>query len=201
MRRPLRSDGGQSLLEFALVTPLILLLTLGVVEASYAILDQHVVTKLTREGSNLISRDTTLADAVTAMKNMSNRPVNFDNGSSKVIFTVIKNVATVGASNYNHDVVFQRYEYGSLARTSALQYSGGSFGSAPNFEANNSDNDTSLQVTNLPPNLTTLGGMLYVTEIYTRHALITPLQPLTNLLCGNCGGFTMPNTLYSIAYF
>jgi Flp pilus assembly protein TadG len=192
MRRLLRPEGGQSLLEFALVTPLILMLALGVVEASYAVLDQHVVTKLTREGSNLISRDTSLADAVTAMKNMSNRPVNFDNGSSKVIFSVIKNVATVGASNYNHDVIFQRYEYGTLARSSALQFSGGSFGSAPNFEANNSDNDTSLQVTNLPPNLTTLGGLLYVTEIYTRHTLLTPLNNL---------GVTMPDTLYSIAYF
>jgi hypothetical protein len=201
MKRLLRSEEGQSLLEFALVTPLILLLTLGVVEASYAVLDQHVVTKLTREGSNLISRDTSLADAVTAMKNMSNRPVNFDNGSSKIIFSVIKRVATVGASNYNRDVIFQRYEYGTLAKSSALQFSGGSFGAAPNYEANNSDGDTGLQVTNLPPNLTTLGGLLYVTEIYTRHTLITPLQPVTNLLCGNCGGISMPNTLYSIAYF
>ncbi|MGH9144326.1 MAG: TadE/TadG family type IV pilus assembly protein [Vicinamibacterales bacterium] len=192
MKRLVRSDGGQSLLEFALVLPLILMLALGVVEASYAILDQQVVTKLTREGSNLISRDTSLQDAVTAMKNMSTRPLNFTNGSSKVIFSVIKRVATVGASNYNHDIIYQRYEYGSLAKSSALQFSGGSFGAAPDFEANNSDNDTSLQVTNLPANLTTLGGMLYVTEIYTHHQLITPLDRL---------GVTMPDTLYSIAYF
>lgn len=192
MRRLLRSEGGQSLLEFALVIPLILMLALGVIEASYAILDQHIVTKLTREGSNLISRDTTLTDAVTAMKNMSSRPVNFDDGSSKVIFSVIKRVGTVGASNYNHDIMYQRYEYGSLARSSALQFGGGSFGSAPDFEANNSDNDTRLQVTNLPANLTTLGGMLYVTEIYTRHTLLTPLDRL---------GVSMPDTLYSIAYF
>jgi hypothetical protein len=201
MRQLLRSDAGQSLLEFALVTPLILLLALGVVEASWVILDQHVVTKLTREGSNLISRDTNLADAVTVLKNMSSRPVNFDDGSSKVIFTVIKNVGTVGASNYSRDIVFQRYEYGTLAKSSALQCSGGSFGSAPNYEANNSDNDTSLQVSNLPPNLTTLGGLLYVTEIYTRHTLLTPLNQLTDSVCANCGGVTMPTTLYSIAYF
>jgi len=192
MRRSFRSDSGQSLLEFALVVPLVLMLALGVVEASYAILDQHIVTKLTREGSNLISRDTSLADAVTAMKNMSSRPVNFTDGSSKVIFSVIKKVATVGASNYNQDIIYQRYEYGSLSNTSALQCSGGSFGGAPNYEASNSDNDTSLRVTNLPANLTTLGGMLYVTEIYTRHQRITPLDRL---------GVTMPDTLYSIAYF
>lgn len=192
MRRLLRLDGGQSLLEFALVVPLIMMLALGVIEASYAILDQHVVTKLTREGSNLISRDTTIDDAVAAIKNMSTRPVNFNDGSSKVIFSVIKRVGTVGASNYDRDIIYQRFEYGSLAKTSALQFSGGSFGGGPDYVASNSDNNTSLQVTNLPPNLTTLGGMLYVTEIYTRHTLITPL---------NRFGISMPDTLYSIAYF
>jgi hypothetical protein len=34
--------------------------------------------------------------------------------------------------------------------------------------------------------------MLYVTEIYTRHDLITPLSGF---------GVTVPGTLYSIAYF
>ena len=37
-----------------------------------------------------------------------------------------------------------------------------------------------------------LGGMLYITEIYTRHPLITPFDHF---------GVTMPTTLYSIAYF
>ena len=192
MRRFLRLDGGQSLIEFALVTPFILMLALGVVEASYLILDQHVVTKLTREGSNLISRDTSIDDAVAAMKNMSTRPVNFNGPSSKVIFSVIKRVGTVGASNYNNDVIYQRFEYGGLAKPSMLHFSGGSFGGAPDYVANNSDSDTSLRVTNLPANLTTLGGMLYVTEIYTSHTLITPLNRL---------GISMPDTLYSIAYF
>lgn len=193
MRRRLRPDSGQSLLEFALVLPLILILVLGIVEVSYAALDQHVVTKLTREGSNLISRNTSLADAVTAMRSMSNRPVNFNDGSSKLIFTVIKKVATVGAGNYNRDIVYQRFEYGTFARSSALYFSGGSFGTGPEYQANNSDNDTGLQITNLPANLTTLGGLLYVTEIYTRHSLITPVAGL--------GITSMPDTLYSIAFF
>jgi hypothetical protein len=37
-----------------------------------------------------------------------------------------------------------------------------------------------------------LGGLTYITEIYTRHALITPLDRF---------GITVPQTLYSIAYF
>ena len=60
MRRPcfaLAGSSGQSLLEFALVTPLLVTLALGVLETGFALFDQHVVTKMTREGSNLISRD------------------------------------------------------------------------------------------------------------------------------------------------
>ena len=184
-------DSGQALLEFALVVPVVLVLALGVVEVGYALLDQHIVSKLAREGANLISRDTSLADAATAMANMSSRPVNFSNGSSKVIFSVVKNVATVGASNYNKPVLYQRYAYGSLTGSSTLNNSGGTFGSGPEFQAVNSDNDASLQVTNLPVTVS-LGGMLYVAEIYTRHPLITPLDQF---------GIQMPPTLYSIAYF
>jgi hypothetical protein len=182
---------GQVLLEFALVLPLVLVLALGVVELGYALLDQHVVTKLAREGSNLISRDTSLGDAATALGNMSSLPVNFTDGSSTVIFSVVKNVATTGASNYNKAVLYQRYVYGTLAGSSTLNNSGGSFGSGPDFDAVNSDNDTSLQISNLPVTLAT-GGMLYVTEIYTTHPMITPFNQF---------GFSVPTTLYSIAYF
>ena len=61
-------ERGQSLVEFTLVLPLLIVTALGVVEVSYAMLDQHIVTKLTREGSNLISRSTTLGDAANALE-------------------------------------------------------------------------------------------------------------------------------------
>jgi hypothetical protein len=69
----------------------------------------------------------------------------------------------------------------------------GSFGPAPDYQAVNSDTNTGLRVTNVPANLIAVrGGMLYVTEIYTRHTLITPLERF---------GISVPQTLYSIAYF
>ena len=191
-------DSGQTLIEFALVAPLVLLLMLGVIEVSYALLDQHVVTKLTREGSNLISRDTSLADAANAIRSMSSRPLNFNDGSSKVIFSVVKKVATTGAPNYNKAVLYQRYSYGTMAGSSILNNSGGSFGPSPEFQAANSDNDTTLQVSNVPATMA-LGGMLYITEIYTRHPLITPFNQFGVNFFG--GPSMLPNTLYSIAYF
>ena len=90
MKRLLSAADGQGLIEFAMVLPIFLLLVLGVIEVSYALLNQHVVTKLTREGSNLISRDTTLQDAATAMRHMTTRPVDFSGSNSRMILSVIR---------------------------------------------------------------------------------------------------------------
>jgi hypothetical protein len=193
LRNRLRHVDGQALVEFAVVLPLMLALVLGVIEVGYALLDQQVVTKLTREGSNLISRDITIQDAASAMKSMNTRPVNFDNGS-RLIFSVVKKVPTIGSANFDKVILYQRYEYGTLAASSALQTRGGAaFGGPPNYEAPNSDNNTNLQISNLPANLNIAqGGMMYVTEVYTTHSLITPLTRF---------GVTLPDILYSIAYF
>jgi hypothetical protein len=192
-RHRLPSSSGQSIVEMALVLPLALIMVLGVIEVGYALLDQHVVTKLTREGSNLISRDVTLQDAAVAMQTMVTRPVDFTNGS-KLIFSVLKKVSTTGAANYDRIILYQRYEVGPLGAASTLQTVGvGAFGSAPDFQAVNSDNDTNLQIRNLPANLDlTRGGLMYVTEVYTSHPLLTPLDRF---------GITVPSTLHSIAYF
>ena len=188
-----RRASGQVIIEFAFMMPLICILALGVTEMGWALLDAHIVTRLAREGSNLTSRDTSLQDAASAMVGMATRPVNF-NAGSKVILSVIRNVGTIGAANYNRPVLYQRYEYGSFPAASKLTISGsGSFGPAPEYQALNSDSNTGLQVTNLPGTVgKTLGGMVYVTEIYSPHSLITPF---------NFFGFSMPTSLYSIAYF
>jgi Flp pilus assembly protein TadG len=192
--RLLRDARGQSIIEFAIVMPLFLLLVLGVVEVGYALLDQHVATRLTREGANLISRNTDLQDAAQVLAGMSSRPVNFNDGSSSVIFSVLMRGATTGTVNYNKLILRQRYKYGSYPGTSKLNTAGGaSFGGPPNYEAANSDNNANLQVTNPPANLVSVpGGMIYVTEIYTRHTLITPFHNF---------GVQVPQTLYSISYF
>jgi hypothetical protein len=188
----MKNQRGQAMVELALVLPLLVLLMLGVVEVSYALLDQHVVTKLTREGSNMISRDASLQDAAAAMSMMGTRPVDF-NTSSRMIFSVIKQVPTAGSSNFGKPILYQRYSYGAIPGASKLTTRGsGSFTGAPDYQANNSDNDVNLQITNLPAGLLTNGGMLYVTEVFTKHTLITPFDKF---------GVTIPTTLYSIAYF
>jgi hypothetical protein len=96
--------------------------------------------------------------------------------------------------NYNKDILYQRYQIGGLSNASRLATRGSAaFGGAPDYTAYNADTNTNLQVTNLPSTITLApGGMLYVTEVYTRHSSITPLHGF---------GLSMPETLYSIAYF
>jgi hypothetical protein len=193
--RPFRlsSSSGQSLVEFTFLLPLLLVLAFGVIEAGWALLDQHVVARLTREGANLISRDVSLEQAATFMTKMTTRPVMFDD-HSKAIFSVIKRVSTTGSTNYDKVVLFQRHEVGTFSSPSALRTSGpASFGSPPDYMAPNADNNSNLRITNLPANVVIpLGGRLYVAEVYSAHTLLTPL---------NNFGITFPQTLQSIAYF
>jgi Flp pilus assembly protein TadG len=192
--RALTGSSGQSLVEFAMLLPFVLVIALGVVEVGWALLDSLVVTSLSREGSNLISRDTSLQDAGTALTSMSSLPVDFANGSS-VIFSVVRMGATQGTANNNALVLYQRRQFGTFSGTATSQVNsaGGSFGGAPDYQAMNADNDTSLQVTGLPANLIVVpGGTIYITEIFTTHTWITPL---------NNFGIMVPQTLYSIAYF
>ena len=180
------------LLEFALVVPLVLVLVLGVIEVSYALLDQHVVTKLTPRGLEPDLARHQPADAATAMRKMSSRPVNFTNGSSKVIFSVVKNVATVGASNYGKAVLYARYQYGTHGGFEHVEQQRRRVRVGPRLrgrQLRQRHEPADHQPAGEPcPS----GGMLYVTEIYTRHPLITPFDRF---------GITVPQTLYSIAYF
>jgi hypothetical protein len=195
-RRGLGQSSGQTLVECALVLPLLLLLALGVVETGYLFIDQHVVTKLSREGANLISRNTTLEDAVNTMKSMTVRPVDFTT-RSHVILSVLKRGERVGTANYDKIFLYQRHTHGALSAGSKLRTLGtvgaGSFGGTPDYIAMNADDTAALQVTNVPPDLIVpVGGTLYVTEVFTTHDLLTPLSNF---------GITFPTSVYSIAYF
>jgi hypothetical protein len=189
----LRSSRGQTLIEFTLVMPLILVLMLGVVEVGYALVDQHVVTKISREGANLISRNATIDQALVALRNMSTRPVDFTDGA-RVIFSVIRKGATVNTPNYGETILLRRFEYGTIPGQSEIRIAGSGTFTGADHTAVASDFNTGLQITTLPSGLANIpiGGMVYVTEIYARHERLTPLHNF---------GISVPETLYSIAYF
>jgi Flp pilus assembly protein TadG len=192
-RHARRSDAGQTLVEMAFVLPVALVVSLGMVDVSYALLHQHVISRITREGANLISRDVTLLDASNAIKTMTTAPVDFTDGS-QLVLSVLKKGSTVGTANYDKIVLYQRYAIGTLGTPSTLTTAGPApVGAAPNFLTSNSDTNVNLRISNLPANVDmTRGGLLYVAEVFTQHAPLTPLDKF---------GVSMPATLRSIAYF
>jgi Flp pilus assembly protein TadG len=191
--RRLRDQSGQSVAEMAMILPLIVTLSLGIIEIGYALMDQHVVAKMSREGSNLISRDASIQFAFTALQSMRTGNIDFTS-TSKVIFTVVKQPTS--GTNVGVNVVAARYTGGAaVGGGSAITCSGcsGNLGSAPDYQAPDPDNTSSLRVTaGVPAGSIGPGGYLYITEIFSSHPLITPFDRL---------GFAVPTSLYSIAYF
>ena len=184
------SSRGQSIVEFAVCLPLLLVLTLGVVETSNALMTQHVITKMAREGSNMISRETKLTDAGSALQNMTSAPGTF-NSTTKVIFSVLMRSQT--GSNDGFLVLYQRHQVGNLSLPNSRLDGSGTFPAANDYTAANPNGDAGLRVTNAPAGIASVpGGMIYVTEVYTTY---TPMTPLSNF------GITIPPVLYSIAYF
>jgi hypothetical protein len=107
---------------------------------------------------------------------------------------VLKKGATVGTANYDKIVLYQRYAIGTLGTPSTLTTAGPApVGPGPDFLTSNSDTNVNLRIANLPANVNmTRGGLLYVAEVFTQHAALTPLNKF---------GVTIPPTLRSIAYF
>ena len=189
----LRSSRGQSIVEFAICLPLLVLITLGVVETSQALMSQHVITKMAREGSNMISRETELTDAGTALQNMSANPAEF-NANTYVVFSVLMRSAS--GSNNGQLVLYQRYAIGNSSLGSSHLNGSGTFNAANDYTAANPNNNTGLRVTNAPPNIASVpGGLIYVTEIFTAYDASTPIGNLAEF------GIPVPTVLYSVAYF
>ena len=188
--RLVRATEGQSIVEFALCLPVLLLLSLGVVETSNALMSQHVITKIAREGSNMISRETKLSATGTALQSMSASPATF-NANTKVIFSVLMRSST--GANSGFLVLYQRYEFGNMALGVSKLNGSGSFNSANDYTANNPNGDAGLRVTNAPSGIAAdPGGMIYVTEVYRQYDTLTPVRNI---------GIPIPSLLYSIAYF
>jgi Flp pilus assembly protein TadG len=183
---------GQSLVEFVMVMPLVLVLLLGIIEVSYALFENHLIIKLAREGANLISRGTNLGQAETSLLAATTAPVAF-NAKGKLVLSVIK-LGDAG-SNLNRPIISQRGVVGTLSANSVLgNPPTSSYAGPPYYTAVNPNNDPNIRIAGALPNGLTLaaGQSVYVTEVYTRHDLITPLRSF---------GVTLPTNLYASAFF
>lgn len=191
------SPRGQSLVEFAMVLPLMLLMVLGVIEVAYALYVDHLIAKLAREGSNLISRQTYVQDAETAILAGATAPLSLNTASGKLIFSAV----TIGSSGANNGqiIIIKRRTVGSLSGKSAVDGSTSpptsSYNGAPDYTAIDSNNDTAIRSAATLPNGLVLaaGQVLYVTEIFTSRGDITPFSRFYK--------WALPTSLYAAAYF
>lgn len=61
------SRGGQAIVETVLVAPILLLLLLGLIETGNALSIKHKMANLSREGANIASRGTSLAETINVL--------------------------------------------------------------------------------------------------------------------------------------
>ncbi len=152
------SDRGQALLEFTICTFVLLVMVFGLVDFSRLIHDKQVMSGLTRQGSNLASRGTSLQDTVTALVTQG---ASLNMGTDgRVILTSVAD-----GSNGTPEITGQVESTGGIAVTSAI---GTGVGQPANVPATA---NAVLQK----------GQTIYVTEVFYSFHTITPIGNLLKL--------------------
>ncbi len=151
-RRRVRS--GQALIEFVFIGVFMLLLVFGLVDFGRALLIRQVLSGVSREGANLASRGTSLADTINAV-NTSAAPLDLPANGYVVVTSVFR--ATDGTVT-----VSGQQKSGGLTQSSSI---GNAVGGPATLPA------TAVEI---PPR----GRTLYVVEVFHRYTPVTPLGQL-----------------------
>ena len=172
-RQTLRDTSGQSLIEFAIVLPLFLTSCSASSRSATRCSISTSTTRITREGSNLISRDTTLPDAATAMRTMTTPAGRLRQRQLEADLLGAEGGATTGTANYNRSSCISATSTAAIPASASCSTQGaGSFGRRPTYEAANSDTNTgpAAHQPARPTSSACAAACIYVTEIYTRIA-------------------------------
>lgn len=198
-----RATRGLAAVEFALLLPLLLLLLFGMVDAARALQANIIMTNISREGANLVSRgntqlETGSQDIIYAL--MASAPPLNVNQQGMVVITRVMGVVTNGVSK---SVVLDQYRWDDAVRN--LGYRVSNYGPSSRVYAScsawSAGACTSIN-TAAPPSVTTMSGKLddgeviYVVETFYKYDML-----FTSFAFG---GNTLPTfgpDLYSITIF
>jgi Flp pilus assembly protein TadG len=150
-------ESGQAAMEFALIAALMLVILCMLIDFSRAIHDMQVMSGLSRQGSNLASRGTTLSDSATAVI-AGDAPLDLST-NGEVIITSVTNINRVY-------VITDQVSQGGTLQSSKVGTGVGNTAKVPPSAA-----------AMLQP-----GQTIYITEIFYTYQPITPIQNLLKLV-------------------
>ncbi len=151
-------QSGQALVEFTLLSMMLLLLFFGAIDFSRIIHTRLILINLSREGSNLASRGETITNTVASII-ISANPLNM-NTDGRVIVSSVLNSNGV-------NIITAQYSAGGIPSSTAISKIGrvGSIATLPS---------TTTPIPQ-PSNL------LYITEVFYTFIPLTPIGRLMNL--------------------
>lgn len=167
---------GQAAAEFAVVSPLLLILICGAIDFGRALNDVQVMADLTRQGSNLASRGTPLNESNAAVVS----------GESGLDLVHHGEVISTSVTNENGTYKISGQDTSTadglttLSATSKVGTGVGATATLPTAAQNA-----------IPQN----GQTVFITEVFYTFTPATPIGALTQNV------ISMPSTLYDSAYF